>query len=77
MLYNFRHGAIGLTTTLEGYRRRGFAKTLTVTLIKELRLRGLNAYLHINLNNHASLTMHQKLGFKKVVDKVHIQFYTP
>jgi 8-oxo-dGTP diphosphatase len=58
-------GAIGFLNVLEDYRRKGYAKELTLAMIRELRKQDQTPFLHIEKDNYKSMNLALKMGFEK------------
>ncbi len=58
-------GAIGMLHVLPEYRRRGFAREVTINIINKLRQRGKLPFAHIEEDNFGSLKLVEGLGFVK------------
>ncbi|SFG41486.1 FR47-like protein [Desulfotomaculum arcticum] len=58
-------GAIGFLNVLEGYRRKGYGKDITVAMIKRLLEIGEVPYAHIEEENEKSMSLALKTGFRK------------
>ena len=61
-------GAIGFLHVLPEYRNRGYAKAITLDLIKKVRNENKIPFVHIEEENQKSMKLATGLGFKK--DKV-------
>lgn len=58
-------GAMGFLNILPEYRNKGYAMTLSVSLIKMLRAMGEVPFVHIEPHNYQSMNLALKAGFKK------------
>jgi 8-oxo-dGTP diphosphatase len=58
-------GALGFLYVLEDYRGKGYAKDLTVYICNKLRKNNKTPFLYIVTENIKSLSLAQKLGFKR------------
>lgn len=56
-------GAIGFLFVREEYRGRGYARDVTVAVARQLQELGKPAFVHIEPDNHKSLSLARKLGF--------------
>jgi len=58
-------GAMGFLHILDEYRNKGYAMTLSVSLIKILRTMGEVPFVHIEPQNYQSMNLALKAGFQK------------
>jgi 8-oxo-dGTP diphosphatase len=58
-------GSIGVLHVLDQYRRRGFARDLTVYLIGKVRAEGKVPYVHVEEGNLGSMALALGIGFRK------------
>ena len=58
-------GSIGVLHVLDEYRRRGYARDLTVYLVRRLREREKSLFVHIEEGNTSSIDLAVRLGFRK------------
>ncbi|MGD0230586.1 MAG: GNAT family N-acetyltransferase [Syntrophorhabdales bacterium] len=58
-------GSIGVLHVLEEYRKKGYARDLTVYLVLKLRERGKIPFVHIEEENIKSMNLALKIGFRK------------
>jgi len=56
-------GAMGLLTVLPPYRRHGYGNRITSALITQLRASGKLPFVHIEEQNHKSMSLALKAGF--------------
>jgi 8-oxo-dGTP diphosphatase len=59
-------GSLGMIYVLDDYRRHGYAKDITISMVEKTRGIGRYPFVHIIKNNKKSLNLAQGLGFKKV-----------
>lgn len=57
-------GAMGFLHVMPEFRGKGFAKVVTIDLIKKLRIADKPVYVQIEKSNEASLGLAKRLGFK-------------
>ena len=55
---------------LEGYRRKGLARSVVAAVVRELQGLGKRPTLHAYVDNVASLSLFPTLGFRKVKRQV-------
>ena len=65
-----RVGVIGIVHVLEGYRRKGLARSVVAAVVRELQGLGKRPTLHAYVDNVASLSLFPTLGFHKVKRQV-------
>lgn len=65
-----RVGVIGMVHVLEGYRRKGLAKSVVASVARDLIGQGKIPTLHAFVDNTASLALFPTLGFRKVKRQV-------
>ncbi|XMB85556.1 GNAT family N-acetyltransferase [Mycoplasmatota bacterium WC44] len=58
-------GTLGLMYTIDEYRRKGLAKIVTVDLAKKVIENGDTPFVHIAVNNKASIKLAESNGFKR------------
>jgi GNAT superfamily N-acetyltransferase len=58
-------GAMGFLHVLPQYRRRGYARAVTIDLINKVRAKGKLPFVHIEEDNKKSMNLALSLGFKK------------
>lgn len=58
-------GAIGFLHVLPEHRGKGYARELTIAMIKRLRKRGEVPFVHIEEDNQQSMNLSLAMGFKK------------
>ena len=58
-------GSMGIAYTLEEYRRQGYAAAVNMELLKRTIDFGLMPYVHIVTDNRASISLAERLGFKR------------
>ncbi len=58
-------GAIGFLHTLYEYRKKGYAYSITLTMIEKLRSKGELPFAYAEASNKRSIALLLKLGFKK------------
>ena len=58
-------GAIGFLHTIDAYRRRGYAYSITLSIIEALRKQGKLPFAYAEPGNQRSAALLLKLGFKK------------
>ncbi len=58
-------GSMGIAYTLEEYRRQGYAAAVNMELLKRTIDFGLIPYVHIATDNRASISLAERLGFKR------------
>ncbi len=63
-------GSLGMMYVLDEYRRHGYAKDITSSMVKKTRELGRYPFVHIIENNNKSLGLAQGLGFEKVCSAV-------
>jgi GNAT superfamily N-acetyltransferase len=61
---------MGFLHVLEAYRRKGYARSVSSALIKDILVRGKIPALHVKTDNVASLEMTASLGFHRVKKQV-------
>ncbi|GAB6107853.1 hypothetical protein JCM19376_18090 [Fusibacter bizertensis] len=57
-------GAIGFLFVNPSYRGRGYGKAIILKILDALETQGLRAYVHVEAENEASLSLFKGLGFK-------------
>lgn len=67
-------GAMGFLHVLPEYRKRGYARAVTIDLIKKVRDKNKLPFVHIEEGNEKSMRLAMSLGFKK--DKIVSWFET-
>jgi hypothetical protein len=60
------HTGIGVLTTIEKAKRKGYAEAVTKFVAKEITSRGISPIAFIQDKNFKSINLFQKLGFKRV-----------
>lgn len=63
-------GSIGFVEVLLSYRHQGIAQMLETTLMNNLIKQGEVIYLQVETNNHASMALHEKLGYQRANDLI-------
>jgi 8-oxo-dGTP diphosphatase len=58
-------GAMGFLTVLKDYRRKGYAHSLTLSMIHKLREMGKLPFVHIEESNSKSMNLALKMGFTR------------
>ncbi len=58
-------GAIGFLHTLKDYRKKGYAKSVTISIIEKLRNTGKLPFAYVEETNKESINILLKLGFKQ------------
>lgn len=58
-------GAIGFLNVLSKYRRKGYARDVMIDLIKKVRSKNKNPFVHIEEENENSMRLATSIGFKK------------
>lgn len=58
-----QEGAIGMLEVAQEYRRRSLGTALLLHTMHRLRRSGCHIYSHIEVHNHASLALNEKVGF--------------
>lgn len=58
-------GAIGFLNVLEGYRGKGYGTAIMAAMVKRLLELGEVPFLHIEEDNHKSMSLALKTGFRK------------
>ncbi len=58
-------GAIGFLHTLKDYRKKGYAKSVTISIIEKLRNNGKLPFAYVEETNKNSIDILLKLGFKQ------------
>jgi predicted GNAT family acetyltransferase len=59
-------GSLGMIYVLDDYRRHGYAKDITISMVEKTRRLGRYPFVHIIKDNEKSLNLAQGLGFEKV-----------
>ncbi len=59
-------GAIGFLHTLKNFRKKGYGKAVTFSLIEKLRNNGELPFAYVEENNQESMNILLKLGFKQI-----------
>lgn len=59
-----RDGSTGIMYVKEEFRNKGLAYDLSLDLIHKLKALDKIPFIHINVNNHASMALADKVGFK-------------
>ncbi|XP_076056053.1 glycine N-acyltransferase-like protein 3 [Oratosquilla oratoria] len=59
-------GALGNTFTLPEHRRKGLARSVTLSLLREVSFVGSPVFVYVDDENSASAAFHEKIGFRKV-----------
>lgn len=67
-------GSIGILKVFEKFRRRGFAEALEGFMVNQFLAKGLTPFAQVKPDNGASLTLHEKLGFRLSKDKLYWLF---
>lgn len=57
-------GAIGFLQVLDDYRKKGYGKALTIAMIRKLRNENKLPYVHIESDNHPSISLAKNMGFE-------------
>jgi 8-oxo-dGTP diphosphatase len=57
--------AMGFLHVMKAYRGKGYAKKLTFYMIRKLRERGIIPFIYIQETNSPSLTLAERLGFRR------------
>ncbi len=55
--------AMGMLHVLDGYRRKGIAKSIVIDLIQKIRALGLTPFTYVEPSNDASMKLVKSLGF--------------
>ena len=58
-------GAIGFLHTLDNYRKKGYAYSITLSMIEKLRTKGELPFAYAEASNFRSINLLTKLGFRK------------
>ena len=58
-------GAIGFLHTLDHYRKKGYARSVTLSMIEKIRERGEMPFAYAEASNSRSINLLTKLGFRK------------
>lgn len=56
---------ISAVCTHPAARRRGVAKALVVRAMTEVLIRGDRPFLHVHVDNHAAVSLYERLGFRR------------
>jgi len=59
-------GNLGFAHTLEGHRKRGYARLVTKALVNRMAERGVRATAHVIKSNAASIATCESMGFKVI-----------
>lgn len=63
-----RDGSVGIMYVQEAYRKLGLAYKLSLDIIEKVKKQNKIPFIHINVNNDASLKLAKKVGFKRYKD---------
>lgn len=70
-------GSLGFAYCLEDFRKRGFARDLTIHLVQQQRQRGIPSLINIAPDNQASMALAKSLGFLRQGDTTWLNLDIP
>ncbi len=63
-------GVAGMLVVLPEYRSRGFAESVTIDVVKQIHASGKDAACHIHEDNQPSLSLSERIGFRRVCRQI-------
>ena len=59
-------GVAGMLVVLPEYRSRGFAESVTIDVVKQIHASGKDVACHIHEDNQPSLSLSERIGFRRI-----------